>query len=70
MSAIAACTRERVNEATKIFKKFADHTVSSAKTKALEELRKTEAEKVLVQDVIQHMCKIYNQVQEVSQVLP
>jgi len=69
MSAIAACARDRVNEATKIFKKFADHTVSSAKAKALEELRKTEAEKVLVQDVIQHMCKIYNQVQEVSQAL-
>ena len=70
MSQIAELARTRVREATVAFEKFAAHTVSDRKTEALETLRETKAEKVLVHEVIQHMCENYNRVQEVSHVHP
>ena len=60
---IAELARVRVQEATVAFGKFAAHTVSDRKTEALETLRETKAEKVLVHEVIRHMCENYNLVQ-------
>ena len=70
MSQIAELARLRVQEAKVRLARFADHTVSENKTEARATLRETEAEQVLVHEVIQHMCENYNRVQEVSHVLP
>ena len=66
MSSVAEQAERRHKEAKTKFEKFAEHTVSHAKNQALETLQATEAEKVLVHEVIKHMCGDYNRVQEVS----
>ena len=67
MSALLAKAEQRVQEASTAFNRFAPHTRTREKDVALKTLRATEAEKALVNEEIDHMCEIYNQIQEVSQ---